>query len=232
MPNVPLTLSLSHLHPVTRHLSPSRSPHRYVILSLDLGPPLRCPPSSPLVDHLPLPPVAYDMASTATFVAPLTTATLGASTFRCGATAVAPSPRTAAAASSPARRARMAAADRPSPYETGAPKPPPPGPVQTPAQLAEAAAARAAAATARVAAARERVEAERAAAAASGSEPPPGAAAAASADEEEGEANEGDPYLRETMKQYVPPLVTTAFVSGCVALGEAAALVSELLPPL
>ncbi|GAB0495884.1 hypothetical protein MMPV_007193 [Pyropia vietnamensis] len=146
---------------------------------------------------------------------------------------VAPSPRVTAA-SSPARRARMAAADGPNanPYVTGAPKVvPPPGPVQTPAQLAEAAAARAAAATARVAAARQRVEAERAAAGLSplGAEPP--AVSAASTDQEE-EANEGDPYLRETMKQYVPPLVTTAFVSGCVALGEAAALVSALLPPL
>lgn len=177
--------------------------------------------------------MAHDMSSTVTFVAPLTTFTLGTSAFCCGSSAVAPSPRTAAVVSSPARRARMTAADRPSPYETGAPKPPPPGPVQTPAQLAEAAATRAAAATARVAAARERVQAERAAAAAPVPEPPAGPPAASSADEEEeGEANEGDPYLRETMKQYVPPLVTTAFVSGCVALGEAAALVSELLPPL
>lgn len=173
------------------------------------------------------------MASMATFVAPFTTPALGVGVLPRGTTAAAPSPRTAAA-SSPARRARIAAAydPNPNPYVTGAPKVvPPPGPVQTPAQLAEAAAARAAAATARVAAARRRVEEERAAAglSASGGEPPAGSAA--STDEEE-EANEGDPYLRETMKQYVPPLVTTAFVSGCVALGEAAALVSELLPPL
>lgn len=173
--------------------------------------------------------MARGMASTATFVAPLATPAHGVGAFPRGTTAVVATRRTAAA-SSPARRSRMAATDGPNPYETGAPKViAPEGPVQTPAQLAEAAAARAAAATARVAAARQRVEAERAAAAASSrAEPPPGPDA--STDEEE--ANEGDPYLRETMKQYVPPLVTTAFVSGCVALGEAAALLSEVLPPL
>lgn len=174
--------------------------------------------------------MARNTESTATFVAPLTTPVHGVGAFPRGAMAVVPTPRTAAA-SSPARRARMAATDRPDPYVTGAPKVvvAPEGPVQTPAQLAEAAAARAAAATARVAVARQRVEAERAATAASSrAEPPPGTAAST----DEKEANEGDPYLRETMKQYVPPLLTTAFVSGCVALGEAAALVSEVLPPL
>lgn len=193
--------------------------------------PPRFPSSAPVCSTTgtPLFRMSRDMVSTATFfVAPLTMPTHVVGAFPRGAAAVAPTLRTAAA-SSPARRARMAATDSPSPYETGAPKVvAPEGPVRTPAQLAEAAAARAAAATARVAAARLRVEEERAAAAESPRAKAPGAAA--STDEEE--ANEGDPYLRETMKQYVPPLVTTAFVSGCVALGEAAALVSEVLPPL
>lgn len=48
----------------------------------------------------------------------------------------------------------------------------------------------------------------------------------------EKEVNEGDPYLRETMKQYVPPLLTTAFLYGCVALSHVSAAIATVMPPV
>lgn len=48
----------------------------------------------------------------------------------------------------------------------------------------------------------------------------------------EKEANEGDPYLRETMRQYVPPLLTTAFLYGCVALSHVSAAIATVMPPV
>lgn len=48
----------------------------------------------------------------------------------------------------------------------------------------------------------------------------------------EPEVNEGDPYLRETMRQYVPPVLTSAFLYGCVALSHAGAAMSAGLPPM
>lgn len=48
----------------------------------------------------------------------------------------------------------------------------------------------------------------------------------------EKEVNEGDPYLRETMKQYVPPLLTSAFIYGCVALSHVSAAIATVMPPM
>lgn len=48
----------------------------------------------------------------------------------------------------------------------------------------------------------------------------------------EKEVNEGDPYLRETMRQYIPPLLTSAFIYGCVALSHVSGAIAAVMPPL
>jgi len=48
----------------------------------------------------------------------------------------------------------------------------------------------------------------------------------------EKEANEGDPYLRETMRQYVPGLLTSAFVYGCIALSNLSATIGTMPSPM
>jgi len=50
--------------------------------------------------------------------------------------------------------------------------------------------------------------------------------------EEEKEANEGDPYLRATMRQYVPGLLTSAFLYGCIALGNLSATIGTMPSPM
>lgn len=43
------------------------------------------------------------------------------------------------------------------------------------------------------------------------------------------EATDGNPYLGEKMKQYVPPLLASAFPCGCVALNHVRAATAAIL---